>query len=44
MLRALVGGVPICVCSSSLGDGRSDEKEEGGLYGLLEEGNPKAPV
>ena len=47
MFRAVVRCVPICVCSSSLGSVRSDEKEEGWLDGLLEgekRGNPKAPI
>jgi len=29
MLRAIVGYILICVCSSSLGGGRSDEKRKG---------------
>jgi len=29
MLRAIAGCVPICICSSSLGGGRSNEKRKG---------------
>jgi hypothetical protein len=44
MLHTVAGCVLIYVCSSSLGGGRSDEKEEGWLDGLLEEGKPEAPI
>jgi len=41
MLHAIVGCVPICVCSSSLGSGRSDEKGKGFIGRRKKEGKPE---